>query len=104
VFYLAALVFLVVVGVIGVVGVNKTPQGSRLHHPTLPVAVLGLAEPFDHSSPVNHGGAQILLHEWPHECVWAQLQYERWQQDRNPDYPNTTYLANLANEWARRGT
>jgi hypothetical protein len=35
--------------------------------------------------------------------VWAQLQYERWQQDRNPDYPNTTYLTNLENEWVKRG-
>jgi hypothetical protein len=60
-------------------------------------------QPFDHSPPVNHGGAQIHLYEWPDECVWAQLQYERWQQDSHPNHPNTTYLANLEKEWARRG-
>jgi hypothetical protein len=59
-------------------------------------------EPFYHSPPVNHGGAQILLHEWPDECLWAQLQYERWQQGRDHNYTSTTYLANLENEWARR--
>ncbi len=58
--------------------------------------------PYDHSPPVNHGGAQILLHEWPAECLWAQLQDERWQQSRNHNYTNTTYLANLEKEWARR--
>ncbi|MGA2830067.1 MAG: hypothetical protein ABSF03_28615 [Streptosporangiaceae bacterium] len=56
-------------------------------------------EPFDHSPPVHHGGAQVLLHDWPDECLWAQLQYERWQQGRNLDnYTNTAYLANLENE------
>lgn len=58
---------------------------------------------FDHSPPVNHTGFGIQLHQWPDECVWAQLQYERWQQDRNPNYTSTDYLANLENEWARRG-
>lgn len=61
------------------------------------------SEPFDHSPPVNHGGTQLRLNEWPDECVWAQLQYERWQQDRNSSYSGTTYLANLENEWSRRG-
>ena len=42
------------------------------------------------------------LHEWPDECLWAQLRYERWQQGRNPDYTSTAYLANLENEWAGR--
>jgi hypothetical protein len=60
-------------------------------------------QPFDHSAPVHHGGAQILLHEWPDECLWAQLQYERWQQDRGPNNTGTAYLANLEKEWARRG-
>lgn len=61
-------------------------------------------EPFDHSPPVHHGGIQKLWYEWLDECLWAQLQYERWQQDRNPDnYTNTLYLDNLENEWARRG-
>jgi hypothetical protein len=59
--------------------------------------------PFDHSPPVHHGGAQIQLYELPDECLWAQLQYERWQQSRHHDYTNTTYLANLEEEWARRG-
>jgi hypothetical protein len=52
---------------------------------------------------VHHGGAQILLYEWPDECVWAQLQYERRQQDRDSSYTSTAYLANLENEWSRRG-
>jgi hypothetical protein len=60
-------------------------------------------EPFYHSPPVNHGGAQIQLHEWPDECLWAQLQYERWQQSRNSSYSGTAYLDNLENEWSRRG-
>ena len=61
-------------------------------------------EPFDHSRPVNHGGVQLLMQEWPDECLWAQLQYERWQQDRHgSDYTSTAYLANLETEWARRG-
>jgi hypothetical protein len=60
-------------------------------------------EPFDHSRPVNHGGVQLLMQEWPDECLWAQLQYERWQQDRyGSDYTSMAYLANLETEWARR--
>lgn len=60
--------------------------------------------PFDHSRPVHHGGTQLLLYEWPDECLWAQLQYERWQQETGgPNYTSTTYLANLEKEWARRG-
>jgi hypothetical protein len=51
---------------------------------------------------VNHGGAQIRLYEWPDECLWAQLQYERWQQSAHDHYTNTAYLANLEKEWARR--
>ncbi len=60
------------------------------------------AEPFDHRPPVHHAGPQILLYEWPDGCLWAQLQYERWQQDRGPNYTSTPYLANLEQEWARR--
>lgn len=59
--------------------------------------------PFDHSPPVNHGGAQILLFQWPNECIWAQLQYERWQQSRDRNHTDSVYLANLETEWARRG-
>jgi hypothetical protein len=59
-------------------------------------------EPFDHSLPVHHGGMQVLLRDWPDECLWAQLQYERWQKGRNPQYTNTAYLTNLENEWAGR--
>lgn len=59
--------------------------------------------PFDHSAPVHHGGHQILLREWPDDCVWAQLQYERWQQDRNgTNYTSLLYLENLEKEWGRR--
>jgi hypothetical protein len=44
------------------------------------------------------------MHEWPDECVWKQLQYECWQQDRDPsNYTSTLYMANLEKEWARRG-
>jgi hypothetical protein len=52
---------------------------------------------------VHHGGVQLPLHEWPDACLWAKLQHERWQQDRDPgNYTNTKYLANLQNDWARR--
>lgn len=57
----------------------------------------------DHSPPVNHIGIGIQMYQWPDECVWAQLQYERWQQDKNSGYTNTEYLANLEKEWTRRG-
>jgi hypothetical protein len=57
----------------------------------------------DHSPPVNHTGLGIPLYEWPDECVWAQLQYERWQHARYPGYINADYLGNLENEWSRRG-
>lgn len=59
--------------------------------------------PFDHSRPVNHGGPQVLLHEWPDECLWAQLQYERWQHTRHSEPTVDTYLSSLEQEWARRG-
>jgi hypothetical protein len=59
--------------------------------------------PFDHSPPVNHGGTQIRLHEWPEECLWAQLQDERWQHDKDGAYTRSAYLDNLEKEWARRG-
>jgi hypothetical protein len=42
------------------------------------------------------------MHEWPDECVWAQLQWERSQHDRNPNYTSALYLANLEKEWSRR--
>jgi hypothetical protein len=52
---------------------------------------------------VHHGGHQLLLREWPDDCVWAQLQYERWQQDRNgSNYTSHLYLENLDKEWGRR--
>ena len=57
----------------------------------------------DHSPPVNHTGLQIPMYEWPDECVWAQLQWERSQRDRNPSYTGVEYLENLENEWLRRG-
>jgi hypothetical protein len=59
--------------------------------------------PFDHSAPVHHGGVQLPMYDWPDECVWAQLQYERWQQDRNgSNYAGTMYLENLEKEWSGR--
>jgi hypothetical protein len=58
---------------------------------------------FDHTPPVNHTGFGIQLYQWPDECVWAQLHYERWQHDSYPNYTSTEYLANLEREWARRG-
>jgi hypothetical protein len=57
----------------------------------------------DHSPPVNHTGLGIPMYEWPDECVWTQLKYERWQRDRNPNYTNTMYLDNLEKEWSGRG-
>ena len=58
---------------------------------------------FDHTPPVNHTGIGIQIYQWPDECVWAQLQYERWEQGRNSNYTGTEYLANLEDEWSRRG-
>lgn len=64
------------------------------------------APPFDHSAPIYHmgpGGRRLLLHEWPDECLWAQLQYERCQRDRDPgNYGSVTYLEGLEVEWLRR--
>lgn len=60
-------------------------------------------EPFDHSAPVHHAGLQVPLRDWPDECVWRQLQYERWLKGRGQGYTNTLYLSNLEDEWARRG-
>lgn len=42
------------------------------------------------------------MQEWPDECVWAQLQWERHQHDGNPNYTSTAYLENLEKEWSRR--
>ena len=61
-------------------------------------------KPYYHEAPVHHGGAQLVMHEWPDECVWAQLQYERWQQrTRGDGYTGAAYLVNLEQEWASRG-
>lgn len=36
--------------------------------------------------------------------MWAQLQYERWQQERmSSNYTSPLYLENLEKEWGRRG-
>lgn len=42
------------------------------------------------------------MQEWPDECIWAQLQWERQQQDGHPNYTSLDYLANLEKEWSRR--
>lgn len=55
-----------------------------------------------HSPPVNHTWMRVPMQEWPDECVWAQLQWERQQHDGNPNYTSSTYLANLEKEWGRR--
>jgi hypothetical protein len=60
-------------------------------------------EPFDHSSPVNHAALQVQLHDWPDECIWAQLQYERWAAERTEHKYTTPFLENLEREWERRG-
>jgi hypothetical protein len=60
-------------------------------------------EPFDHSPPVHHFGGQRPLSEWPDDCIWAQLQYERWRHDSDKGYTSELYLENLEREWARRG-
>lgn len=68
-------------------------------------AMCNFEPPYDHSAPVHHvgpGGARPPFLEWPDECVWAQLQQERYNCDRMPD-ADTRYLANLEIEWERRG-
>jgi len=42
-YFFASLILFLVLYVLGVVGVNKTPQDAGLHHPMLPVTLLGLA-------------------------------------------------------------
>jgi hypothetical protein len=60
-------------------------------------------EPYDHSSPVHHAALQIHLRDWPDECVWAQLQYVRWEDERTEHKYTGDFLGNLEREWQRRG-
>lgn len=60
-------------------------------------------EPYDHTAPVNHAVGRRLLQEWPDECIWAQLQYERWQDERTEHKYTGEFLGNLEREWERRG-
>jgi hypothetical protein len=60
-------------------------------------------EPYDHSPPVHHAALQVQLRDWPDECVWAQLQYERWADERTEHKYTGEFLANLEREWERRG-
>jgi len=79
------------------------PSVPLLATATLHDMACNFTAPFDHSAPVHHGGHQLPLREWPDDCVWAQLQYERWQQDRNgSNYTSPLYLENLEKEWGRR--
>jgi hypothetical protein len=46
----------------------------------------------------------IPMHEWPAECLWAQLQQERSDKERQgSNYTDVTYLDNLERHWSDRG-
>lgn len=57
--------------------------------------------PVRHDKPVNHTGIQARIADYPAECLWAQLQWEREQAERDGGR-NSEYLANLEAEWSRR--
>jgi hypothetical protein len=54
-----------------------------------------------HDKPVSHGGIQASIQDYPAECLWAQLQWEREQADGGAG-ASSGYLANLEAEWSRR--
>ena len=56
--------------------------------------------PIAHDKPVHHSGIQVRLQDFPAECLWAQLQWEREQTE--PDSVSSDYLANLEAEWSHR--
>jgi len=64
--------------------------------------ICDFSEPFNHGSiQVNHLPSLALL-AWPAECLWAQLQSERYLAE-DKDYSAQNYLSNLEREWSRRG-
>lgn len=57
--------------------------------------------PIRHDKPVHHSGIQAGIKDYPAECLWAQLQWEREQAE--PDGgKDSAYLTNLEAEWSRR--
>ena len=58
-------------------------------------------KPVQHGKPVHHSGIQARIQDYPAECLWAQLQWEREQVDADATN-NREYLANLEQEWSRR--
>jgi hypothetical protein len=57
--------------------------------------------PVLHDKPVRHSGIQARLQDYPAECLWAQLQWEREQAERGGGVSGV-YLTNLETEWSRR--
>jgi hypothetical protein len=54
-----------------------------------------------HDKPVSHGGIQVRIQDFPPECLWSQLQWEREQAERGVSV-GPEYLGNLEAEWSRR--
>jgi hypothetical protein len=57
--------------------------------------------PIAHDKPVHHSGIQARVQDYPAECLWAQLQWEREQAERGMSVGPES-LANLETEWNRR--
>ena len=65
-------------------------------------AMCNFEPPYDHSRPVQHL-LSWRVPDYPDECLWAQLQEERANRDRDPgSYGEAKYLENLEIEWLRR--
>jgi hypothetical protein len=54
--------------------------------------------------PMHHAAARPRpMAEWPDECVWWQLESERYDADsKGGNYVNQQFLENLEMEWLRR--
>jgi hypothetical protein len=57
--------------------------------------------PIRHDKPVHHSGIQVRIQDYPAECLWAQLQWNREEAERGVSV-SPEYLANLETEWNRR--
>jgi hypothetical protein len=72
--------------------VTNCPMFPDYYDPALPVR---------HDKPVHHSGIQARLQDYPAECLWAQLQWEREESERGVSV-SPGYLENLEAEWSRR--
>jgi hypothetical protein len=52
---------------------TNCPMYPDYYDPTMPVW---------HDKPVHHSGIQARLQDYPAGCLWAQLQWEREQDER----------------------